>query len=68
MSTYLIYPNDEQEKMIKEFLESNDISFVREDEQLPDYVLQGIARGQEDIKAGRTITFEEFKNRVHPSK
>jgi len=64
----LIYPNDEQEKMIKEFLESNDISFVREDEQLPDYVLQGIARGQEDIKAGRTITFEEFKNRVHPSK
>ena len=64
----MIYPNDEQEKMIKEFLESNDISFVREDEQLPDYVLQGIARGQEDIKAGRTITFEEFKNRVHPSK
>lgn len=38
--------------------------FFKEDETLPDYVLAGIAKGQEDVKAGRTITLEEFKKRM----
>ena len=63
MSTYLIHPTDEQEKIVKAFLEALDISFIKED-TLPDYVLKGIARGQEDIKAGRTLSLEEFKKRM----
>ena len=64
MAAYVIYPTDEQEKLMKDFLEASDISFVKDDEvELPPHVLAGIARGQEDIRAGRFITFEEFKKR-----
>ncbi len=66
MSTYLIHPTDEQEKIVKAFLEALDISFIKEDNEdtLPDHVLKGIARGQEDIKAGHTLSLEEFKKRM----
>ena len=64
MSTYLIYPTVEQEKIVKAFLEALDISFEKEDETLPPHVLEGIARGQEDFKAGRTMSFDEFKSRM----
>jgi predicted transcriptional regulator len=65
MATYVIYPTNEQEKFMKAFLEALEISFVKDDddETLPQHVLDGIARGQADIEAGRFITFEEFKNR-----
>lgn len=64
MSTFLVYPTDEQEKIVKAFLEALEISFVKDDdEELPPHVLAGIARGQADIAAGRFITFEEFKER-----
>jgi predicted transcriptional regulator len=50
---------------MKAFLEALEISFVKDNEEdLPPHVLAGIARGQADIEAGRTITFEEFKNRL----
>jgi hypothetical protein len=49
-------------------LEALDIPFEIEDEKLPAHVLEGIARGQEDVKAGRTITFEEFKKKLLSSK
>jgi DNA-binding protein YbaB len=66
MKTYLLYPTEDQEKLIQAFLETNDISFLKEDEeQLPDYVLAGIKKAQKDIQAGRTITLQEFKNRIH---
>jgi hypothetical protein len=68
MSTFVIHPNVEQEKIVKAFLEALDIPFEIEDEKLPAYVLEGIARGQEDFKAGRTITLEEFKKRFLSSK
>lgn len=68
MSTFVIHPNVEQEKIVKAFLEALDISFVQEDERLPDHVLQGIARGQEDIKAGRTMSLDEFKKKMLSSK
>lgn len=61
----MLYPTDDQEKLIQAFLETNDITFLKEDEEkLPDYVLAGIKKGQEDIQAGRTITLEEFKKRL----
>jgi len=49
---------------MKAFLEALEISFVKDDEEaLPQHVLDGIARGQADIEAGRFITFEEFKKK-----
>jgi len=68
MSTIVIHPNIEQEKIVKAFLEALDISFEQEDEHLPDHVLQGIAKGQEDIEAGKTMSLEEFKKRMLSSK
>lgn len=64
----MIHPNVEQEKIVKAFLDALDISFVQEDEHLPDHVLQGIARGQEDIKVGRTMSLDEFKKKMLSSK
>jgi hypothetical protein len=64
MKTFMVYPTDEQEKIIQAFLEKNEISFLEEEEVLPDYVLEGIAAGQEDFKAGRTMTLEEFQKRM----
>ena len=67
MSTFIIYPNIEQEKIVKAFLEALDIPFVQEDEHLPDHVLEGIARGLADAEAGRTITLDEFKKKFPSS-
>lgn len=64
MKIYLLYPTEHQEKMLQTFLETNQISFFEEDEELPQHVLDGIKRGQEDIKADRFITHEEFKKRM----
>jgi len=64
MAAYVIYPTDEQEKFMKAFLEALEISFVKDnEEELPPHVLEGIARGQADIAAGRFITHEEFKKK-----
>ncbi len=41
-----------------------EISFVKDDEgALQPHVLEGIAKGQADIEAGRFITHEEFKKK-----
>ncbi|MEO6149373.1 MAG: DUF2683 family protein [Mucilaginibacter sp.] len=62
MSTYVITPTNEQEKVVKAFLEALEISFVKDSEdELPPHVLAGIAKGKADIEAGRFITLEEFK-------
>ena len=63
MSTFVIHLNVEQEKIVKAFLEALDIHFEKEDESLPEQVLEGIKRGQEDAAAGRFTTFEEFKKK-----
>lgn len=60
MRTYVINPTDEQERVVKAFLEALDISFIKEDDILPPHVLEGIAKGQAQIAAGRFITHEEF--------
>jgi len=68
MSTYLIHPVGDQEKIVRAFLEALDISFEKEeDDELPQHVLDGIARGLEDYEAGRYITFDEFKKK-YPAK
>ena len=64
MATYLIHPTEEQEKIVKAFLDALDISFDKEDETLPPHVLAGIEKGREDVKAGRTMSFDEFKSRM----
>ena len=64
MKTFLLYPTEEQENLLHSFLENNNISFFEdEDDELPQHVLDGIKKGQEDAKAGRTITLDEFKKR-----
>jgi len=71
MKTYLLYPTEDQEKLIQSFLETNQIPFIEEEEdevELPQHVLDGIKRGQEDVAAGRTITLEEFKKRFLSTK
>lgn len=64
MSTYVINPTIEQEKLITAFLEEQQISFYKEDEKLPQHVLDGIDRGIADADAGRFITHEEFVKRL----
>jgi len=70
MTAYVIYPTDEQEKVVKAFLEAQDISFTKEEktETLPPHVLEGIARGLADVEAGRFITHEEFVKRIGVAK
>jgi len=64
MKTYLLYPTEDQEKMIQTFLGQNNITFFEEKEDLPPHVIAGILRGQADIEAGRVISLEEFKKRL----
>ncbi|PWK73725.1 hypothetical protein LX99_04110 [Mucilaginibacter oryzae] len=65
MEAYIVYPSKAQEKVIKAFFEALNIPFEKkEEETLPLHVIEDIAKGQADIEAGRTITFEEFKKRL----
>ncbi|MBD1366185.1 hypothetical protein IDJ77_20405 [Mucilaginibacter sp. ZT4R22] len=64
MATYIVNPTEEQEKALNAFLKALEVSFVKDDDEaLPPHVVEGIARGREDIKAGRFKTFEEFKQK-----
>ncbi|MEO3405276.1 DUF2683 family protein [Mucilaginibacter sp. CAU 1740] len=65
MEAYVVYPSKAQEKVIKAFFEALNIPFEKkEEETLPPHVIEGIAKGQADIEAGRTVTFEDFKKRL----
>nr|WP_294792923.1 DUF2683 family protein [uncultured Mucilaginibacter sp.] len=64
MSTFVIHPTEEQEKVVKAFLEALDIPFAKDDEELPPHVLKGIKKGQDDIAAGHFFTHDEFKRRI----
>jgi hypothetical protein len=63
MAIYTAFPTKEQEKLLLTFLKTNNIDFINNEEKLPAHVLEGIERGLEDVRGGRTITFEEFKNK-----
>ncbi|RVU01666.1 hypothetical protein EOD41_06815 [Mucilaginibacter limnophilus] len=62
MAAYVVYPSKEQEKVIQAFFDALGISFQKqEDDILPQHVFEGILKGQEDIKEGRTVSLEDFK-------
>jgi hypothetical protein len=56
MAIYTAFPTKEQEKLLLTFLKTNNIDFINNEEKLPAHVLEG-------VRGGRTITFEEFKNK-----
>ncbi|MGB4397929.1 MAG: DUF2683 family protein [Daejeonella sp.] len=68
METLIIEPkNQKQLAKIKAFLKSLDVSFRQEKEteaNIPSHVISGIRKGQEDIKAGKSISLEEFKEKI----
>ena len=65
METYLVHPDKSQEKALKAFLKPLDVPYeIKKGESLPVRVMKGIKKGQEDIKAGRAISLEEFKTRI----
>lgn len=68
MSTYVITPTAEQEKLIAAFLEEQHIPFVKDDEEIPDFVLNEIEKSREQVKAGHFITHEEFVKRLSSNK
>ena len=69
MASYVVHPSKNQEKVIKAFFKALEIPFEeQEEETLPAHVLEGIARGQADIAAGRTVSLDEFKKRLSSAK
>lgn len=65
MNAYIVHPNKSQEKALRAFLEALKVPFERQDEEvLPPHVIEGIRRGQADVDAGRTISFEAFKEKI----
>jgi len=68
MSTYVINPNAEQEKLITTFLEEQHIPFFKDEEEIPDFVMAEIEKSREQIKAGHFITHEEFLKKLSSSK
>ncbi|HQT21854.1 MAG: hypothetical protein B7X86_04440 [Sphingobacteriales bacterium 17-39-43] len=61
METYIVRPDKFQEKALKAL----EVPFeIRKEANLPAYVVSGIRKGQEDIKAGKSITLEEFKDKI----
>ncbi len=62
METYVVRPDKLQEKALKAL----DVSFEKkkEEESLLVHVLTGIRKGGEDIKAGRSLSLEEFKEKI----
>jgi hypothetical protein len=64
METLIVYPTKAQEKTVMAFLEALNVQFEKKQTILPSHVLEGIKKGQEDIKAGDTFTYEEFKQQL----
>ena len=65
MEIYIVHPTKEQEEIVLDFFKSLNIPYEkRKDVLLPNHVLDGIKRGQEDIEAGRFVSFESFKNKL----
>ncbi len=65
METYVVHPDKFQEKALKAFLKALEVPFeIKKEASLPAHVISGIRKGQEDIKAGRSISLEEFKEKI----
>lgn len=69
MEAVIVFPeNAEQAETLKLFLASQQIPFEKDSEDLPDYVVKGIRKGQADIEAGRIVPWEEVKKQFSFSK
>ena len=68
METLVVYPTKAQGKAVTAFLKALNVQFEKRQEILPPHVLAGIRKGQEDIKAGDTFTYDEFKQQLSISK
>ncbi|WP_293304748.1 DUF2683 family protein [Pedobacter sp. UBA5917] len=65
METYLVHPDKIQEKALKAFLEALEVPYeIKKDDALPTHVVSGIRNGQDDIKAGKSFSLEEFKEKI----
>jgi len=65
METYLVHPDKIQEKALKAFLEALQVPYeIKKQESLPNHVMAGIKKGQEDIKAGKCFSLDEFKEKI----
>ncbi|GGI22629.1 DUF2683 family protein [Pedobacter mendelii] len=65
METYLVHPNKIQEKALKAFLKALEVPYeINSNEALPAHVIAGIKKGKEDIKSGKSLSFDEFKEKI----
>lgn len=65
METYVVHPDKFQEKALKAFLKALEVPFeIKKEANLPEHIISGIRNGQEDIKAGRSISLKEFKEKI----
>lgn len=65
METYVVHPDKSQEKALKAFLKALEVPFeIRKKASLPEHVISGIQKGQQDIEAGKSISLEEFKETI----
>lgn len=69
MTTIVVHPKKDQLKTLKAVLKALDMRFEeKKEEKLPQHVIDGIKRGQEDLKAGRSITLDHFSERISARK
>lgn len=65
METYVVHPDKVQEKALKAFLEALEVPYeIKKNKDLPQHVMAGIKKGQDDIKEGKSISLAEFKERI----
>ena len=69
MTTIVVHSKKDQLKTLKAVLKALDMRFEeKKEEKLPQHVIDGIKRGQEDLKAGRSITLDQFSERISARK
>ena len=68
MEALIVYPTKAQEKAVTDFLEALNVTFEKKERPLPPQVLAGIKKAEEEIEAGDTFTYEEFKQQLSISK
>lgn len=65
METYLVHPDKIQEKALKAFLKALEVPYeIKKGHDLPEHVVAGIRKGQDDIQAGKSFSLEEFKEKI----
>lgn len=66
MESYLVRPDKLQEKALRAFLEALEVPFdIRKESSLPMHVIEGIRKGQQDVKFGISVSLEDFKEKIN---